>query len=190
MNQMRTFFVAVAAVALLGLAGCGFLKRDEGTNRTTLKAGWQVSDDMEGWVAVANSQPKETKTDKGLPYYVLSTHNVVPGKMDGWQAFSPKAFEKLSGFKIPDAAKTPEGELWAMRAGRTVPKEKDGWVGVALRYPKVEGGAGAVLGGDQLVPKEMDGWVAIDKETSAKLIEEFTMKQQTINKRKSEEEKK
>ncbi|MCW8131011.1 MAG: hypothetical protein KIS92_11735 [Planctomycetota bacterium] len=187
MNPIRTTVTLAFAVSLLMVAGCGFLKKEEGANRTILKAGWQVSDDMEGWVAVPNSAPKESKSEKGVGYYILSTHNIVPAKMDGFQAFSPKAFEKLSGIKVAEQ-KTPEGEMWAMRpAGRSVPKEKDGWIGVPLKYPKVEGGAGAILGADQLIPKEMDGWVAIDKETSAKLVEEFTLNQQTINKRKSED---
>lgn len=185
MNQIRTLGAIACAFGLAVLvAGC-FTKREEGTNHAPLKAGMQVSDDMEGWVAVPNTQPKEVKSDK-ITYYVLSTHNIVPAKLNGFQAVSGKGFEKLSGIKVPEQ-KTPESELWAMKpAGRSVPKDKDGWVGVPLRFPKVEGGAMAVLESDILIPKEMDGWVAIDKETSAKLFSELETKQQTIEKRASE----
>ena len=67
-----------------------------------------------------------------------------------------------------------------MKDGRSVPKEKDGWIGVALSYPKVEGGKLGTLGADQLIPKELDGWVAIDVETMAKLQADLEMGKVTI----------
>ena len=92
---------------------------------------------------------------------------------------SPELAEKNLKIK-PTGQKTPEGELWPMKDGRGVPKDKDGWIGVALAYPKMEGGKLATLGADQLIPKEMDGWVAIDVEAMAKLQADIEMRGVTI----------
>lgn len=184
MNGKRTWTGAALVLALMVAGGCGFLKREEGKNRVILKAGWQVGADQADWVGVPGLAPKEAKdANKGIAYAVLSTHNVVPDKMDGWQAYSPKAFEKLSGIQVPPQ-KTPEGELWPMKEGRRVPKEKDGWVGVAPMYPRIVDGTGAVLAPDLIVPKEMDGWACVDRETSAKLWAAFEMQGQIPEKKK------
>jgi hypothetical protein len=172
MIGMRSVLRAALVLALLvAVTGC-FLKREEGTSRTILKEGWQVADDMANWVAVANIEPKAvTASEPKITYYVLCTHNVIPAKMSGFVAISPNVFEQVSKIKAP-ACKTPEGEMWQMRVGRKVPKDKEGWIGVALNYPQIEkrGEAGiAMLLADQLVPKEMDGWVAMDRESLGSL---------------------
>ena len=192
----RAIKVAVLAAGLaLGLSNCGFLKPDEGSaTRTTLKAGWQVGEGMDGWVGVPNTAPKEV-AGKGFTYYRLASHNVVSAKLNGGYALSPKLFEKVTGTAL-EAVSTKAAEPWPMKVGRRVPQEKDGWLGVLPSYPKVESGAKdtglAVLASDQLVPKEMDGWAAVDKETMAKLAEQAQMKDANIKERKSQpvEEKK
>jgi hypothetical protein len=165
-GNRRVLQAALVLGLLVVVSGC-FLKREEGRNRTVLKADWQVSDDMANWIAVANTEPKEvTNAELKLTYHLLCTHNVVPPKLNGCLALSPDVFEKVSKIKIP-APKTPEGEMWQMRVGRRVPKEKDGWIGLPLSYPVIEkrGEAGiSMLGTDLLIPKEMDGWVALDRD--------------------------
>jgi hypothetical protein len=167
----RVLQAALVLGLLVVVSGC-FLKREEGRNRAVLKADWQVPDDMATWIALANTEPKEvTNAELKLTYYVLCTHNIVPPKLNGHLALSANVFEQISKIKVP-APKTPEGELWQMRVGRRVPKEKDGWVALPLSYPVIEkrGEAGiAVLGADLLIPKEMDGWVALDRDALGSL---------------------
>jgi glycosyltransferase involved in cell wall biosynthesis len=73
MKNVRRLAVAGACFGLTLLLASCFLKREEGENRTILKAGLQVADDMAGWVALPNSEPKSV-SQKDLSYYVLSTH--------------------------------------------------------------------------------------------------------------------
>jgi hypothetical protein len=167
----------VAAALLLALAGC-FLKKEEGQQKTTLRAGWQVADDMAGWVGVAPSAPKPVANrEQKITYHVLSTHNVVPAALHGCYALNPVLFEKTAKIKLP-GQNTPESELWQMRPGRRVPKEKEGWIGMPLAYPQITrqgDDAISVLAADQLIPKEMDGWAVIDRETMGRLVADKQM---------------
>jgi len=186
-KQMLKLMTLCFGAAIL-LPGC-FLKKEPGTQRVVLKKGWQVGTDQDGWVAVAPSEAKAAKDEaKKVSYHILATHNVVPAKLDGCYALSPALFDKLTGIKLAEQ-KTPESELWPMKDGRSVPKEKDGWIGVALAYPRVEGGKLATLGADELIPKEMDGWAAIDRETMAQLSAQAEMGKVTVPPKKEEPKK-
>lgn len=180
MNTKQTMkFATLCFGAAILLPGC-FLKKEPGVQRVILKKGWQVGADQDGWVAVAPSDPKLAKEDgKKISHHLLATHNIVPAKLDGYCAVAPTLFETLTGIKLAEQ-KSPESELWPMKDGRSVPKEKDGWIGVVLAYPTVEGGKLAILGTDQLIPKEMDGWAVIDRETLAQLSAKNKMNQITI----------
>ena len=169
LTRMLALALVVSGLVFL-VAGC-FLKREEGKNRTVLKEGWQCADDMAGWVALPPTPPKEVSGK--VNYAVAATHNLVPEKMNGWYAMSPSLFEKASGIKVSGAPALGV-EPWQLKPGRRVPKDKDGWVGLQLTYPRVEksgNDAIAILGVDQVIPKDMDGWVAVDRETLAKLGE-------------------
>lgn len=193
---------ALLFALLAATAGC-FLKREEGTNRTILKKGWQVDESMAGWVAVPDSKPEghsaqveveETDGETGkvrkatmeIAYYRLATLQVVPAALDGFYAFNPQAFAKLSKIKLdPLESKAPA--KWEMRVGRRVTEDKDGWIGVAEKYPKVEmsekGSGSASLAADQLVPQEMDGWAAISADTLNQLAEKRILSSGTIKKK-------
>lgn len=189
---------------LAATAGC-FLKKEEGTNRTILKKGWQVDESMGGWVAVPDSKPaghtaqveveetdgetgKVKKTTMEITYYRLSTLQVVPAALDGYYAFNAQAFAKLAKIKLePGDGKAPT--KWEMRVGRRVTEDKDGWIGVAEKYPKVEmsekGSGSASLAADLLVPQEMDGWAAISTDTLNSLAEKRILSSGTIKKKDS-----
>ncbi len=194
-EQQRVYIFLFSVSMMLLLPGC-FLKREEGQTRTVLKKGWQVAEDMKGWVAVPNHEPvklehpeKEVKDGKEISAYRLATHDILPATMEGWVAINTVAFKRYSGTEL-GALNTKAGALWEMRVGRRIPADKDGWIGVPLSYPKIQRLKDfglASLQADQLVPKEMDGWVAVDKETLAKLAQDLEMRKATIKKKKDAE---
>lgn len=186
MVRKRCFAAAIACVTTACLLSGCFLKREEGTQRTILKKGWQVAEDMKGWVAVPPTEPAKLEREGfASPARRLATHNVLPAALEGWFALSPATFKKYTGISL-DPLNTKPGELWEMRHGRRVPKEKDGWVGVPKAFPKIvkKGSLGlANLHADQLIPKEMDGWVCVNADTLGKLAKEFELKKVTIKKK-------
>lgn len=202
MSVRSLALLALLAALLAVTAGC-FLKREEGTNRTILKKGWQVDESMAGWVAVPDHKPaghsaqveveetdqetgKVRKTTMEITYYRLATLQVVPVALDGYYAFNPQAFAKLTKIKL-DPLGTKAPTKWEMRVGRRVTEDKDGWIGVAEKYPKVEmsekGSGSASLAADLLVPQEMDGWAAISTDTLNNLAEKRILSSGTIRKK-------
>ena len=180
MKHTNTLLVALALALVLGATGC-FTKRDKpDEERAILHAGQQVSADMVGWVAVPNTAP-EVRKAAALSYAVLSTHNVVPAAVDGWVAMNPSFFAKLSDVKV-ETPPAVSGERWVLKPeGKSVPKEKDGWVALPYSEPQIEKSAAkkdremAALAAGNLVPKEMHGWVAVTREDLAKLSEKFML---------------
>lgn len=174
---MKTTILKISAcVAVLGLAvsGCN-TEREKGHERAILKAGQQVSAEMVGWVAVPNTAP-QTKQEKSISFAVLGTHNVVPETLDGWVAINPSFFSKLSEIKV-DVPAGAAGERWVLKPeGKSVPKDKHGWVAVPYSEPQVEKSDHkkdremAALASGNIVPKEMNGWIAVDRDTLAKMV--------------------
>ena len=167
-------FVAVLALAV---SGCN-TKVEKGSDRAILQAGQQVSADMVGWVAVPNTAPA-TKQEKGLSFAVLGTHNVVPSTLDGWVAINPAFFTKLSEIKV-DVPANAAGERWVLKPeGKSVPKDKHGWVAVPYSEPQIEKSEHkkdremAALSNGNIVPKEMNGWIAVDRDTLAKMVSTY-----------------
>jgi len=165
---------AFVAVLALALSGCN-TQVEKGSDRAILKAGQQVSADMVGWVAVPNTAP-QTKKEKEVEFAVLGTHNIVPSTLDGWVAINPAFFTKLSDIKVEVPAGAA-GERWVLKPeGKSVPKDKHGWVAVPYSEPQVEKSEHkkdremAALANGNIVPKEMNGWVAVDRDTLAKLV--------------------
>jgi hypothetical protein len=165
-------FVAVLALAV---SGCNTEREKGQRDRAILKAGQQVSAEMVGWVAVPNTAPA-TKQDKGLSFAVLGTHNVVPETMDGWVAINPTFFTKLSEIKV-DVPTNAAGERWVLKPeGKSVPKDKHGWVAVPFSEPQIEKSDAkkdremAALASGNIVPKEMNGWIAVDRDSLAKMV--------------------
>jgi predicted small secreted protein len=165
------------AVVVLAIAGCN-TERDVGKERALLKAGQQVAPDMVGWVAVPNTVP-DMRQEKGASYGVLSTLNVVPETLDGWVAVNPTFFASLTGIKV-DAPAAVNAQKWVLKPeGKSVPKDKNGWVAVPYSEPTIESSAHhkeremARLAAGNIVPKEMHGWAALDRETLAKVVNEF-----------------
>jgi hypothetical protein len=177
MKKISILSLAAFAAIVLTLAGCN-TEREQGRNKAVLKGGQQVSADMVGWVAVPNTVP-EVKQAGGVSYAVLGTHNVIPTNMDGWVATNGAFFTKLSGVQV-DAPKGSSSERWVLKPeGKSVPKDKHGWVAVPFSEPQIESSAHkkdremAALIENNIVPKEMNGWVAVDRDTLAKLVEKF-----------------
>jgi hypothetical protein len=172
--------VALALALVLGSTGC-FTKRDNpAEDRALLHAGQQVSADMVGWVAVPNTAPALRKQGD-LSYAVLSAHNVVSAAVDGWVAMNPAFFAKLADIKV-DAPPAGSSERWVLaQEGKSVPKDKDGWVALPYSEPQIEKSSSkkdremAVLATGNIVPKEMHGWVAVTREDLAKLSEKFML---------------
>ncbi|HYG78255.1 MAG TPA: hypothetical protein VEK08_24850 [Planctomycetota bacterium] len=156
------------------LAGCN-TEREKNADRAILKAKQQVSADMVGWVAVPNTAP-QTKKEGNIAYSVLATHNVVPETLDGCVAINPAFFSKLSGVKV-DVPAPVAGEKWVLKPeGKSVPKDKHGWVAVPYSEPVIEKSDHkkdremAALSTNNIVPKEMNGWIAVDRDTLAKMV--------------------
>jgi hypothetical protein len=177
MKTLNTLTALVAFGAmLLTLAGCN-TEREKGMERAYLKAGQQVGPDMVGWVAVPNTAPEVKKAD--FSYAVLAGHNVIPATMDSWVAINPVFFSKMTDIKI-DAPKASASERWVLKPeGKSVPKDKHGWVAVPFTEPQIEASAHkkdremAALLENNVVPKEMHGWVAVDRDTLAKLVAKY-----------------
>lgn len=180
MRRTNVLTALFAAALVLGIAGC-FTQRDKpGEERATLKAGQQVSAEMVGWVAVPNTVP-QMKDAAGLKYAVLSTHNVVPPALDGWVAMNNTLFSKMADIKVDEPA-AAGGERWVLKPeGKSIPKEKNGWVAVPFSEPQIEKSTHkkdremAVLAANNIVPKEMHGWVAVSREDLAKITEKFML---------------
>jgi hypothetical protein len=174
MKNTQTLFAALAAAALVvALAGC-YPEREPGQNRAALKAGQTVPPDMNNWVALPNTVP-EAKTSGELKYAVLATHNIIPANLDGQVALDPALFTKLSGIAV-EAPKGTGAVPYVLKEGKTISKDKSGYVAVPGDNPKIikssNGSmATAELVKSQVVPKEMNGWVAIDRDTLGKLAE-------------------
>ena len=174
MKNTPALFAALIAVALVvALTGC-YPEREPGQNRAALKAGQTVPPDMNNWVALPNTMP-EAKTSEGLKYFVLATHNVIPANLDGFVALDAALFTKLSGLQV-EAPKGAGAPLYVLKEGKTISKDKSGYVAVPNENPKVVKSssgtmATAELVKSQLVPKEMNGWVAIDRDTLGNLAE-------------------
>jgi len=169
--------VAFLGALVITLAGCN-TEREKGVERAYLKAGQQVSAEMVGWVAVPNSAPEMKKGD-AYSYGVLSAQNVIPQTMDGWVAINPVFFSKMTDIKV-DAPKAAGAERWVLKPeGKSVPKDKHGWVAVPFTEPQIEASAHkkdremAALLENNVVPKEMHGWVAVNKETLEKLVTKY-----------------
>ena len=181
MKRTNTVLVALALALVLGSTGC-FTKRDKpDEERAILHAGQQISADMVGWVAVPNTAP-EVRKAAALSYAVLATHNVVPAAVDSWVAMNPSFFAKLSDVKVQTPA-AGSGERWVLASeGKSVPKDKDGWVALPFSEPTIEKSTAnkdremAKLATGNIVPKEMHGWVAVTSEDLAKLVKEFMMR--------------
>ncbi len=177
----NTATIATVCALLLALSGCN-TEREPSQERAVLKAGQQVSADMVGWVAVPNTAP-QTQQDKNanLTYALVATHNIVPASMDTWVAMNPEFFAQLTDIKLTAKA-TPASERWVLKPeGKSVPKDKQGWVAVPFSQPRIESSAKhkgremATLAANQIIPKEMDGWVAVDATTLGKLVEKYMM---------------
>ncbi|HYF49551.1 MAG TPA: hypothetical protein VEJ63_09105 [Planctomycetota bacterium] len=176
----------ILSIAMLGmvvaLVGCNTEREQGQGERAVLKAGQQVSADMVGWVAVPNTQPAVTADkDKAVSYAVVQTNNVVPASMDSWVAVNTALFTKMTDIKV-EVKDAPAGERWVLKPeGKSVPKEKHGWVAVPFTQPQIESSAKAkglemaTLYANNIIPKEMNGWVAVDRETLAKLSEKYMM---------------
>jgi hypothetical protein len=171
----------VIAGLVLALSGCN-TEREAGTERAILKAGQQVSGDMVGWVAVPNTSPAlTTNKDKNVTYAVISANNVVPDSMNGWVAIDPSLFAKMTDIKV-ETKDIPATDRWVLKPeGKSVPKEKHGWVAVPFTQPQIQSsdkGKGlqmANLSSNNIVPKEMNGWVAVDSIVLANLVEKHMM---------------
>ena len=182
---MKTYakFLAALLAGSLFLAGCNTEPEDKNVDRAILKAGQQVSEEMVGWVAVPNSTPKVVAAkEKGLTYAVLSTHQYVPASMNSWVAMTPALFAKMTDIKV-ETKDAPAPEKWVLKPlGKSVPKDKDGWVAVPFSEPKIESSATkkalemATLFTHNIIPKDMNGWVALDANTLAKVSEEYMKK--------------
>jgi len=181
MNLKNLYSVAMLAV-LVALAGCN-TEREEGQGeRAVLKAGQQVSAAMVGWVAVPNTQPSLiADKDKAVSYAVVRTNNVIPSSMSSWVAINPTLFSKMSDIKV-ETQDSPDAERWVLKSeGKSVPKDKHGWVAVPFTQPQIESSGKAkglemaTLYANNVVPKEMNGWVAVDRDTLAKLSEKYMM---------------
>jgi len=180
MKRTNILWVAFALALVLGSTGC-FTKRDKpDEERALLHAGQQVSADMVGWVAVPNTAPEVRKHD-ALSYAVLATHNVVSATVDGWVAMNPSFFAKLADIKV-ETPPAGSSERWVLAPeGKSVPKDKDGWVALPFSEPQIEKSASkkdremAILATGNIVPKEMHGWVAVTREDLAKLTEKFML---------------
>ncbi|MGD0094403.1 MAG: hypothetical protein ABSE73_31225 [Planctomycetota bacterium] len=175
MKPANILFVLVALALALGAGGC-FTERDNPKEeRAILKAGQQVSADMVGWVAVPNTAPEMRKSAE-LSYAVISAHNVVPAALGGWVAMNPAFFAKLTDIKV-DTPPATSGERWVLKPeGKSVPKEKNGWIALPFSEPKIEKHGDremAQLCMDNIIPKEMHGWAAVSPENLAKLVEKY-----------------
>lgn len=183
MKKINDMFSILCFLGIvLTLAGCNTEREVGSGERAILKAGQQVSSDMVGWVAVPNSSPTSVQ-DKatGITYLVLASHNIVPVTVDGSFAVPPTLFAKMTDITI-EVPKIGSEEKWILKPeGKSVPKDKQGWIAVSPSEPQVErsshlkGLEVATLSSNNIIPKEMNGWVAIDKETFAKLVEKFLM---------------
>lgn len=182
MISSRNLGVAASALSLVLLAGC-FLEKEQGRERSLLKAGAAVPNAMDGWVAVSPADPKVmTHPELGITYHILATHNLVLAKMDGYKALSPALFERYTKIKV-EAPGAPACQMWVMKESKKVAPEMDGWVGLPLSYPNIqkEGQYGlAVLVEDQIIPREMNGWVAVDTGTLVKLAGENARQGRTM----------
>jgi hypothetical protein len=174
----RTNVLALFAVALvLGAAGCFTQREDPKEDRTILKAGQQVSADMVGWVAVPNTVP-DVKSG-AIAYAVLAAQNVVPAKMNGWVAVNPAFFAKMTDIKV-ETPPAVTAERWVLKPeGKSVPKDKNGWVALPYSAPTIEKSAHkqdremATLATNNIVPKEMHGWVAVEADALAKIVDKY-----------------
>lgn len=179
MKTIKNIVPAFIAVLTLVLAGCN-TKVEEGRHYAILKKGQQVSGAMTGWVAVPPSFP-EVKKEGDWSYAVLANNNVVEPGQDGWVAINPKFFSELSGLNVATPADN-NAERWVMKPeGKSVPKDKAGWIAVPYTLPQIEASSNkpgremAAIGAGNLVPKEMHGWVAVDRDTLTKLVGKFMM---------------
>ncbi|MCY3019906.1 MAG: hypothetical protein NTW87_12865 [Planctomycetota bacterium] len=184
MKRAYTVFFSVAVAALLvSLAGCFTEREALGKDRAILKGGQQVSGDMVGWVAVPNTAPEmRQEKNRNISYAVLSTHNVIPENLSGWVAMNPSFFAKMTDIKV-DTPPATATERWVLKPeGKSVPKDKNGWIALPFSEPQIESSAHkkdremAALAGGNIIPKEMHGWVALDRETLAKVTAEFMNK--------------
>ncbi|MFH0939407.1 MAG: hypothetical protein V1899_09025 [Planctomycetota bacterium] len=170
-------FLTVILVGSLILIGCNTIV-EKGETRAILKAGQQISEDMVGWVAVPNSTPAIVKKEKGLTYAVIATHQYIPASLNGWVAMTPTLFSEMTGVAVA-TKEVPASEKWILKpVGKSVPKDKEGWVAMPFTEPKIEATATkqhlkmAKLNTDNVIPKDMNGWVAVDTTVLAKLAKE------------------
>jgi len=177
LNALKS--VAFVAVLALGIAGCN-TKVEEGKDYAVLKKGQQVSGQMVGWVAVVPSFPV-VKKQGDWSYALLSSNNVVEPPQDGWVAVNPSFFTQLSGVALETPPVGSE-ERWVMKPeGKSVPKEKAGWIALPYSVPQVEASSNkkgremASIAAGNLIPKEMHGWAAVDRETLSTLVGKFML---------------
>ena len=170
-------FLAILLAGSFILVGCNTIV-EKGETRAILKAGQQVSEEMVGWVAVPNSAPAIVKKDNALTYAVLATHQYIPASLNGWVAMTPTLFSEMTGIKV-ETKEAPSSEKWILKpAGKSVPKDKEGWIAMPFTEPKIEATATkqhlkmAKLSADNIIPKDMNGWVAVDTTALAKLAKE------------------
>jgi len=181
LRVLGSFVVALSA--LVAFSGC--IEKEKGRDRAIVHGGDQVPLALDGWVAVPpNNNPEagELKESK-VKYLRFPAFSIVPDEVNKWVLMSPRRFEMLTGQKLADA-KAPGIDSWPMIAYKSVPKDREGWIGVPGYYPEIVKESAYISGGI-VIPKEANGWVAMSKDDAYRLAEELDSKNvQTIPEKK------
>jgi hypothetical protein len=169
MTSLRVLGSLVLALAALALSGC--IEKEKGKERAIVHGGDQVPLALDGWVAVPPGNAPEAGEAKEVnaKYLRFNAYAIVPENVSNWILMSPRRFESLTGVKLAET-KAPAQAAWPMIAYKSVPKDREGWIGVPAYYPEVVKESAFISAGS-VIPKEAHGWVALSKEDVERLAE-------------------